>query len=54
VELRMTLSSLAEVQRWILSWGGEAQVVQPRELAESVQAQRLHAFAATTSGTKPG
>jgi predicted DNA-binding transcriptional regulator YafY len=32
----MTLSSLAEVQRWILSWGGEAQVVQPRELAESV------------------
>jgi proteasome accessory factor B len=36
VELRMTLSSLAEVQRWILSWGGEAQVVQPRELAESV------------------
>ena len=38
VELRMTLSSLAEVQRWILSWGGEAQVVQPRELVESVQA----------------
>ena len=37
VELRMTLSSLMEVQRWILSWGGEAQVVEPVELAERVR-----------------
>jgi predicted DNA-binding transcriptional regulator YafY len=37
-ELRMKLSSLAEVQRWVLSWGGEARVLQPRELVESVQA----------------
>jgi len=36
VELRMKLSSLLEVERWILSWGGDAKVVQPRELAESV------------------
>ena len=37
VELRMKLSSLAEVERWILSWGGDAKVMQPRELAEAVR-----------------
>jgi len=37
-ELRMNLSSLAEVQRWVLSWGGDAQVLKPRELIESVRA----------------
>jgi proteasome accessory factor B len=37
VELRMKLSSLAEVERWVLSWGGNAAVVQPRELAESIR-----------------
>ena len=37
-ELTMKLSSLAEVQRWVLSWAGEAKVLKPRELAESVRA----------------
>lgn len=37
VELRLRLSSLAEIERWVLSWGGNAQVVAPRELAESVR-----------------
>jgi proteasome accessory factor B len=37
VELRLKLSSLVEVQRWVLSWGGNAVVKQPRELAEAVQ-----------------
>jgi predicted DNA-binding transcriptional regulator YafY len=37
VELRMILSSLAEVERWILSWGGNAQVVKPPGLAESIR-----------------
>ena len=37
VELKMKLSSLGEVQRWVLSWGGDATVLQPRELAESVR-----------------
>jgi proteasome accessory factor B len=37
VELKMTLSSLGEVQRWILSWGGEAKVLQPPELVEAVR-----------------
>lgn len=36
-ELRLKLSSLAEVQRWILSWGGEATVLKPRELVASVR-----------------
>jgi predicted DNA-binding transcriptional regulator YafY len=37
VELRMRLSSLAEVERWVLSWGGNATVVKPAELAESIR-----------------
>jgi proteasome accessory factor B len=37
VELKMKLSSLGEVQRWVLSWGGDAKVLQPRELAEAVR-----------------
>lgn len=36
VELRMQLSSLVEIERWILSWGGDARVVRPRELIEIV------------------
>ena len=38
VELQMTLSSLLEVERWVLNWAGNAVVVQPAELAESVRA----------------
>jgi len=37
VELRMKLSSLAEVERWVLSWGGNATVTKPAELAQSVR-----------------
>jgi predicted DNA-binding transcriptional regulator YafY len=37
VELRLKLSSLVEVRRWILSWGGDATIVAPLELAESVK-----------------
>jgi predicted DNA-binding transcriptional regulator YafY len=37
-ELKLKLSSLKEVQRWVLSWGGEAKVLKPRELVESVRA----------------
>ena len=36
-ELKMKLSSLGEVERWVLSWGGEAKVLKPKELAESVR-----------------
>jgi len=36
-ELKMKLSSLAEVERWVLSWGGDALVLKPKELVESVR-----------------
>jgi predicted DNA-binding transcriptional regulator YafY len=37
VELKMQLSSLGEVQRWVLSWGGDARVLQPPELVDSIR-----------------
>ena len=37
VELTLRLSSLVEVQRWILSWAGNAEVVAPEELKKAVQ-----------------
>jgi len=37
VELKLKLSSLAEIERWVLSWGGDAKVLKPRELAEAVR-----------------
>lgn len=38
VELRMTLSSLVEVERWVLSWGGNAEIIEPADLAQRVRA----------------
>jgi len=37
VELRMKLSSLGEVERWVLGWGGKARALQPPELTESIR-----------------
>ena len=37
VELRLKLSSLKEIERWVLSWGGDAKVLQPRELADAIR-----------------
>jgi predicted DNA-binding transcriptional regulator YafY len=37
VEMRLRLSSLGEIERWVLGWGGDAVVVRPRELVESVR-----------------
>jgi proteasome accessory factor B len=37
VDLRFKLSSLDEIKRWILSWGGDVIVVRPQELAEAVR-----------------
>jgi len=38
VELAFALSSLAEVERWVLGWGGDATVVGPPDLARAVRA----------------
>jgi predicted DNA-binding transcriptional regulator YafY len=37
VELRLQLSSLAEVGRWVLSWAGDAVVVRPLQLVQWVR-----------------
>jgi predicted DNA-binding transcriptional regulator YafY len=37
VELSLKLSSLTEIERWILSWGGDAKVLKPRELFDNVR-----------------
>jgi proteasome accessory factor B len=37
VELRLKLSSLIEIERWVLSWGGDVVVLKPRELAQAVK-----------------
>lgn len=37
LELRLKLSGLDEVKRWVLSWAGDAVVMQPPELAEMVR-----------------
>jgi len=37
VELRLRLSSLSEIQRWVLGWGGGAVVKEPPELVASVR-----------------
>jgi proteasome accessory factor B len=43
VELSLKLSSLVEIQRWVLGWGGSAVVLEPVELAAAVReaAQRI-------------
>jgi proteasome accessory factor B len=37
VEMRLKLSSLVEIERWVLSWGGDAKVLKPQELVDSVR-----------------
>ena len=37
VELRLKLSSLPEIERWVLGWGGNAVVLKPAELVEMVR-----------------
>lgn len=37
VELRLRLSSLVEIQRWVLGWGGAVRVLAPPELAQGVR-----------------
>jgi len=48
LELHLKLTSLQEVERWVLSWGGDAAVVSPRELAESVHAAAQRLLESTT------
>ncbi|MEO7676245.1 MAG: WYL domain-containing protein [Verrucomicrobiota bacterium] len=46
LELRLKLSSLAEIERWILGWGGDAVALQPPLLVESLKAAAQKILAA--------
>ncbi len=37
VELRLKLSSLVEIQRWVLGWAGNAVVLEPPQLVEGIR-----------------
>jgi len=57
VELRMKLSSLSEVERWVLGWAGNARVIHPPALAQGiVNAARkvLQSSASDQPPAKPG
>jgi proteasome accessory factor B len=38
LEMRLRLSNLAEIQRWLLGWGGQVVVLAPPELVDAVRA----------------
>lgn len=54
LELRLCLSSLAEIQRWVLGWGGQAVVVEPPELAAAVKQAALATLSAQEDSHIPG
>jgi predicted DNA-binding transcriptional regulator YafY len=37
LELTLRLGALPEIERWVLTWGGEAEVLQPKELRTRLQ-----------------
>ena len=41
MEMTLQLSSLVEIQRWVLGWGGRARVLSPPQLVEAVRADAL-------------
>lgn len=45
IELRMELSTLEDVKRWILSFGRQAEVMEPKELREWVWAEAVEVVA---------
>jgi predicted DNA-binding transcriptional regulator YafY len=37
VELHLKLSSLPEVQRWLMGWAGKVTIISPAELVDAVR-----------------
>lgn len=37
LELRLRLGALAEIERWVLTWGADAEALQPRELRDHLR-----------------
>jgi proteasome accessory factor B len=50
VELQVKLSSLVEIERWILGWAGQATVLEPPELASAVAGAALAILSNYRSG----
>lgn len=50
VELRLKLSSLHEIERWVLGWGGNAIVLTPPELAAMVKKSAERILDSQTAG----
>jgi predicted DNA-binding transcriptional regulator YafY len=53
LELTLSLNSLFEVERWILSWGPHAEVLEPPQLRAQIRA-KAEAMAASYSSEDPG
>lgn len=55
VELTLKLSSLVEVERWVLEWGGDAKVIKPPQLDERVKAaaRKILGITSPESGQSP-
>jgi predicted DNA-binding transcriptional regulator YafY len=51
--MRLELGSLEEVERWILSWGKRAHVLEPPELVERIRATLRPLNQAYFPGEKP-
>jgi proteasome accessory factor B len=41
LELKLRLGALPEIERWVLTWGRDAEVVQPKELRERLKATTM-------------
>ena len=52
VELSLTLSSLVEIERWVLGWGGDATVMKPVELRETIRDSARRILSKDTSAEK--
>lgn len=53
LELSMSLNSLFEVERWILSWGPHVEVLEPAQLREQILAKAEGIVAAYSEENKP-
>lgn len=53
LELRLRLSSLLEISRWVLAWGGEVTVTRPAELVTRVRDAAAALLAGSPGGPPP-
>jgi len=49
----LRLSGLAEVERWVLGWGGDARVIEPRPLRQAVAEAARRILQANSENRSP-